>query len=228
MDDEPEVVDKLASDERRSAVRGALEVLPQPQREAVALAFLDELTHEEVASALQVPLGTTKTRIRTGLLKLRVELMTLGVAVLLVGLGSGQALKSLNAQLGYDRDERALALVTTSDVIPLRLAPVPAATNLPAVAHGHYRSRPGADIAVLTVSGLPPSPESTVYQAWVSSAGQWTSLGVLHLDATGATRIIAEGPALAAAPDVVEVTLEPASSGPLPTGPAVLTWSNNP
>ena len=228
VDDEPEVVDKLASDERRSAIRGALEVLPQPQREAVALAFLDELTHEEVASALQVPLGTTKTRIRTGLLKLRVELMTLGVAVLLVGLGSGQALKSLNAQLGYDRDERALALVTTSDVIPLRLAPVPAAANLPAVAHGHYRSRPGADIAVLTVSGLPPSPESTVYQAWVSSAGQWTSLGVLHLDATGATRIIAEGPALAAAPDVVEVTLEPASGGPLPTGPAVLTWSNNP
>ena len=162
VDDEPEVVDKLASDERRSAVRGALEVLPQPQREAVALAFLDELTHEEVASALQVPLGTTKTRIRTGLLKLRVELMTLGVAVLLVGLGSGQALKSLNAQLGYDRDERALALVTTSDVIPLRLAPVPAAANLPAGAHGHYRSRPGADIAVLTVSGLPPSPESTV------------------------------------------------------------------
>ena len=88
-DDAPEVVDKLASDERRSAVRGALEVLPQPQREAVALAFLDELTHEEVASALRVPLGTTKTRIRTGLLKLRVELMTLGGAGLMESLSSG-------------------------------------------------------------------------------------------------------------------------------------------
>ena len=74
-DDAPDVVDTLASDERRSAVRGALEVLPDPQRAAVALAFLDELTHEEVSGAMRVPLGTTKTRIRTGLLKLRVELM---------------------------------------------------------------------------------------------------------------------------------------------------------
>jgi RNA polymerase sigma-70 factor (ECF subfamily) len=75
VDDAPEVVDKLASDERRAAVRGALAVLPQPQREAVTLAFLDEMTHEEVAGALCVPLGTTKTRIRTGLLKLRVGLI---------------------------------------------------------------------------------------------------------------------------------------------------------
>ena len=73
-DDAPEVADQLVRDERRSAVRGALQVLPQLQREAVALAFLDELTHEEVAHALRVPLGTTKTRIRSGLLKLRVEL----------------------------------------------------------------------------------------------------------------------------------------------------------
>jgi RNA polymerase sigma-70 factor (ECF subfamily) len=67
----------LAGDERRSAVRGALRVLPQAQREAVALAFLDELTHKEVASARRVPLGTTKTRVRSGLLKLRAQLMTL-------------------------------------------------------------------------------------------------------------------------------------------------------
>ena len=73
-DDAPEVAEQLVQDERRSAVRGALQVLPHQQREAVALAFLDELTHEEVANALRVPLGTTKTRIRSGLLKLRVEL----------------------------------------------------------------------------------------------------------------------------------------------------------
>jgi RNA polymerase sigma-70 factor (ECF subfamily) len=227
-DDAPDVADQLASDERRSAVRDALEVLPQPQREAVALAFLDELTHEEVASALRVPLGTTKTRIRTGLLKLRVELMTLGVAVLLAGLSVGLALRSFNAQMGYDRDERALALVTTSDLVPLRLEPASAsAVQLPAEAHGHYRSRLGADIAVLTVSSLPPAPAGGVYQAWVSTNGQWTSLGILHLDTTGGTRLIGEGSGLAAAPDVVQVTLESAKGSPTPTGQTVLIWSNN-
>jgi RNA polymerase sigma-70 factor (ECF subfamily) len=76
-DDAPEVADQLVGDERRTAIRDALRVLPELQREAVAMAFLDELTHEQVASALHVPLGTTKTRIRSGLLRLRIELMSL-------------------------------------------------------------------------------------------------------------------------------------------------------
>jgi RNA polymerase sigma-70 factor, ECF subfamily len=80
VDDAPEVAEQVAGDERRSVVRGALQILPPSQRDAVAMAFLEELTHEEVASALRVPLGTTKTRIRCGLLKLRVELTSLGVA----------------------------------------------------------------------------------------------------------------------------------------------------
>jgi len=79
-DDAPDIADQLADDERRSGVRGALQILPQPQREAIALAFLDEFTHEEVARRLRIPLGTTKTRIRSGLLKLRVELSPMGVA----------------------------------------------------------------------------------------------------------------------------------------------------
>jgi RNA polymerase sigma-70 factor, ECF subfamily len=80
VDDAPEVSEQVAGNERRSVVRCALQVLSPPQREAVAMAFLQELTHEEVANALRVPLGTTKTRIRSGLLKLRVELRSLGVA----------------------------------------------------------------------------------------------------------------------------------------------------
>ena len=73
-DDAPGVADQVARHERRSEVRCALRVLPAPQREAVAMAFLHEMTQEEVASALRVPLGTTKTRIRTGLLRLRAAL----------------------------------------------------------------------------------------------------------------------------------------------------------
>jgi DNA-directed RNA polymerase specialized sigma24 family protein len=46
------------------------------QRQAVTLAFFRDLTHQEVAATLQVPLGTTKTRIRSRLLKMWEPLMS--------------------------------------------------------------------------------------------------------------------------------------------------------
>jgi hypothetical protein len=61
-------------------VRKALRVLPTSQREAIALAFLNELMHADVSRALSIPMGTTKTHIRSGISKLRVELVALGVA----------------------------------------------------------------------------------------------------------------------------------------------------
>jgi RNA polymerase sigma-70 factor, ECF subfamily len=51
----------------RSAVTGLTEV----QREAVELAFFGGYTHTQVATMLDVPVGTAKTRIRDGLIRLR-------------------------------------------------------------------------------------------------------------------------------------------------------------
>ena len=54
-----------------SRVRAALADLTIKQREAVQLAFLGGYTHTEVAKLLDLPVGTAKTRIRDGLIRMR-------------------------------------------------------------------------------------------------------------------------------------------------------------
>jgi len=52
-------------------VRSALRDLPEEQRSLIVLGFFSGLTHDELARHTGVPLGTVKTRIRSGLKKLR-------------------------------------------------------------------------------------------------------------------------------------------------------------
>ncbi|CAG0937289.1 ECF RNA polymerase sigma factor SigK [Thermoflexales bacterium] len=59
---------------RREVVRSVLAGLPIPQRQALELAYFGGLTQQEIAQKTGTPLGTVKTRMRLGLLKMREEL----------------------------------------------------------------------------------------------------------------------------------------------------------
>lgn len=57
--------------ERARAARAALDRLQKNQRQAIQMAFFDGLTHSEIAVRENLPLGTVKTRIRDGMIRLR-------------------------------------------------------------------------------------------------------------------------------------------------------------
>jgi RNA polymerase sigma-70 factor (ECF subfamily) len=63
--------EQTAEREKRRRVQLVLNELPPEQREVVELAFFGGLTHAELAERLREPLGTIKSRIRMGLLRLR-------------------------------------------------------------------------------------------------------------------------------------------------------------
>ncbi|HEX4466785.1 MAG TPA: sigma-70 family RNA polymerase sigma factor [Solirubrobacteraceae bacterium] len=71
----PERTDlEFAKREERREIRDALQQLPDEQSRVIELAYYGGLTHVEIASMLDMPIGTIKGRMRLGLAKMRIAL----------------------------------------------------------------------------------------------------------------------------------------------------------
>jgi len=219
---DPEPAETAWQQDRRAVLKSALEELPPPQREALALAFLEDLTHEQVAAELGVPLGTAKTRIRSGLQRLRSTLGPQWPALAALCLLAALGIRYQSEHATMARYDRALSMVTSSDSVNLRLG---AAPGTPEETHARYRARPGVAIAVVTFSKFPPAPAGQIYETWARHGATWTSLGSVAPDAEGSGRLIAEDGALTALPDELKVTMEPRARSAVPSGRVVVDWA---
>jgi len=70
----PRVEDAVWSLLRRERVREVLRTLPEPQREALSLAYFGGYTQREIAGLTSTPLGTVKTRMLAGMRRMKESL----------------------------------------------------------------------------------------------------------------------------------------------------------
>ena len=220
-DPSPDPGEEAWASHRREILRSALDALPPPQRQALGLAYFEELSDGEVAEVLGVPLGTAKSRIRAGLAGLRRSLAPIAAALALV-LAAGLAANLVVRRRDLARDERALTMLTSSDLVALRLG---AAEGAAPETHATYRFRPGGTMAVLTLSNFSAPPAGETYRAWILEPSGWNLLGDLHPGPDGRARLVVEGPRFSARPQALEVTRESAP-GAQPSGPVVVRWDS--
>jgi RNA polymerase sigma-70 factor, ECF subfamily len=221
--EEPLPDETLWLEYKRDAVSEAVAALPEPQRAALRLAFFADLTHEEVAKALKVPLGTAKTRIRSGLRLLERHLGGL-VAVLTLALaGSGFWLYHQHAAEDLQTG-RALHLLSDSQTKALRLIPDGAVSSPETGMHATFRSALGSDLAVLTLTRFPDPPPGAQYVLWIRNAQGWQHLDLHGPDREGKALQILEGTGLVAAwPLELRITRETRPVG-RPSEPGMATW----
>lgn len=71
---EPVAPEPETPDDRLPAMRAAIAQLPEPQREALQLKLQQELSYEEIAEVLAIPIGTVRSRLHHAIASLRAAL----------------------------------------------------------------------------------------------------------------------------------------------------------
>ncbi|WP_306601724.1 RNA polymerase sigma factor [Geothrix sp. 21YS21S-2] len=205
----------LWRDYQRRAIAQALAALPEAQARALRLAYFSELSHGMVADALHVPLGTAKTRIRSGLRGLYLRLGAL-VAALLVVLGVPAVIVG---QRQRARDARALDVLANSHLRILKLIPPGLASQPETAQHAAFRGVPGRETAVLTLTRFPAPPAGKHYVLWFGPR----PVVLPDPDREGKAIAILEGSWLAA-PWPAELSITAEAGRPLvPTGPVAVS-----
>ena len=77
--DDHDVHERFAARDELRLVQEAIAVLPEEQRRVIELALIQGLPYEEIATQLQVPEGTVKTRVARARARLRLGLRRLGI-----------------------------------------------------------------------------------------------------------------------------------------------------
>lgn len=78
-DEMADAVDDAIASEQGELVRSALAELPEEQQNVLSLAYFEGFTQSEIAKRLDAPLGTVKTRMRSGMMKMRESLSAQGM-----------------------------------------------------------------------------------------------------------------------------------------------------
>jgi RNA polymerase sigma-70 factor, ECF subfamily len=225
--DEPLPDETLWREYRREVVSEAVAALPEPQRAALRLAFFADLSHEEVARTLRVPLGTAKTRIRSGLRRLErhlgglVALMTMTVA------GVGTWIYQRHAALDL-KSGRALHLLADSHTQVLRLVPAGSGAPGEAGTHATFRGAPGAELAVLTLTRFPSLAPGEHDVLWIQTRQGWSRLDLIAPDREGRALQILDTPWLRKDwPLQLRITRERGKVDQ-PAGPGIVEWRGAP
>ncbi len=136
--------------QRQNALNAALAELPSAERQALRLAFFEDLSHSEVAAFLRTPLGTVKTRIRSGVGRLFRRLNPILGPTLIALVAAAAMLWSVGADRA--RNVRAVRMLSLSDSETIR---IPATQGVAVETHGSFRWHPGVSTAVVTLSHAP-------------------------------------------------------------------------